>query len=231
MRIRWRALIVAATFGILTIAPLGSGGVASAATVRIVGCPAPIAARARAAAHAAIYPPSGTTLAVSISIVTPGGTITITGRGFFPGSTITIYLCSQVTQVGTATAGSDGSFSATVSIPGSTPPGTHELAAVGTSASGGPLVQVADITVAGASPVAQGQGNQGNQGQAGSQGNQGGAQGQAGHGAQSNGQVAFTGIYAVPMILVALALVLSGSALVLIARRRRLMGVRRRRLA
>lgn len=212
MGMRWRAGIVAAALSVVLVAPFGS--MASASTLQagapravtpvtqLLGCPAPVGPRV------IIYPPTGTTLGVSISIVTPGGTITIHGTGYAPGIRIIIYLCSQVTQVGTATADASGAFTTTVTIPASTPLGAHELAASGTAFNGGPLVQVADISVVAASPTSATVPTN---------------VGPVSQPTSPSGPVAFTGIYAVRMILVGLVLVLSGTALVL--------GVRRRRLA
>lgn len=62
---------------------------------------------------------------------TPGGTITVTGGGYYPGETVDVWLHSTPRQLGTAVAGADGSFSAAFSLHGSDPVGAHTVVATG----------------------------------------------------------------------------------------------------
>ncbi len=66
---------------------------------------------------------------VSTTTVTPGGSITI-GVGpdsFQPNSAVTVWFESTPQQIGSTTAASDGSASATVTIPSDAAPGEHTL--------------------------------------------------------------------------------------------------------
>jgi 5'-nucleotidase len=83
-----------------------------------------------AVAHAQDYPPVSEDLTVSDSTVVPGQSITISGSGAEPNSTVSIYLFSAPILLGTTTADGDGTFSATVTIPAGVSPGTHTLRAI-----------------------------------------------------------------------------------------------------
>ncbi|MGH9013414.1 MAG: LPXTG cell wall anchor domain-containing protein [Acidimicrobiia bacterium] len=74
------------------------------------------------------YPPTGS-LTVSDSTVTPGQTITASGTGCAPGASVTFTLDPGGTTLATTTADSSGGFSAQVTIPVGTAPGTYTLAA------------------------------------------------------------------------------------------------------
>lgn len=86
-----------------------------------------------AAAHAQ-YPPSEGTATVDASVVTPGGTVGISGDGFAASAAITISLDEQ--PLTTTTASPAGTFSARVTIPAGTSAGTHVLSARGRAADG-----------------------------------------------------------------------------------------------
>ena len=75
------------------------------------------------------YPPGEQTVEVSDSTVFPCGTITVTGSNLVPGITVNITLDGEV--IGTAVVGQDGTYSAVVTIPCDTAPGTHVLGAGG----------------------------------------------------------------------------------------------------
>ena len=80
--------------------------------------------------------------------VEAGQTMTVTGNGWKPGSTVTILLTGSSTPLGTATADANGAFSATVTIPSDTPAGTHTITISGTAADGSArTVQSGSITV------------------------------------------------------------------------------------
>lgn len=86
-----------------------------------------------AAAHAQ-YPPSAGTATVDASVVTPGGTVGISGDGFAASAAITISLDER--PLTTTTASPAGTFSARVTIPADTSAGTHVLSARGLAADG-----------------------------------------------------------------------------------------------
>lgn len=89
---------------------------------------------------------------LSSSTVTPGGTLTVTGRGYAPGEAIELWLHSTPVKLSSGTANADGTFSRTVTIPDTTTPGTHriEVRAAGGSTSL-PLSVVAGLAVTGTS--------------------------------------------------------------------------------
>ena len=80
----------------------------------------------------------GTLTALSSTTVTEGGTITITGGGFAPGSTEDITAASAVTFLGTTTADATGIITATVSL-ADLAPGRHTIMVTGPDATGGEL--------------------------------------------------------------------------------------------
>lgn len=84
---------------------------------------------------------------VSASNVQPGGTVTVYANGFAPGSTATITLESDPVLLDTVTAGTDGVVNATVTVPASTPVGTHQIVIRGTDRDGNAKVVSFQITV------------------------------------------------------------------------------------
>lgn len=70
------------------------------------------------------------TLTLSADTVVAGGTVTLTGAGFAPRTSIPVWLHSEPSQVGTAAVGADGGFSLSVTIPVATSPGLHTLVLV-----------------------------------------------------------------------------------------------------
>lgn len=77
--------------------------------------------------------PSPTTTAASVSAslstttVTPGGQVTVTGRGYVPGEAIELWLHSNPVKLATLTASADGTFSRTVTVPEATEGGAHRI--------------------------------------------------------------------------------------------------------
>lgn len=95
------------------------------------------------------YPPDEPSAGVTDSIVVPCGTTTVTGSNFQAGSTVDIVFEGEV--IGTATVGSDGTFSTTVTIPCDAPLGPNVLGISGVDEAGNPAtVQVAITVVAAA---------------------------------------------------------------------------------
>ena len=97
------------------------------------------------------YPPDeGPTCGLSVTVVPPGGSVTVSCDGFLPGSPWTITFFSQPEVLASGTVGSDGSFTETVTIPGDASPGRHILRVTGTADDGTPAVIDLPITVTGA---------------------------------------------------------------------------------
>ena len=80
------------------------------------------------------YPPAPA-VSINPTIVEPGGTVTVTGSGFCPSSTVTIRIKSdQGNTVATfsAVADSTGSFSTPVTVPSNLPAGRYTIETSGT---------------------------------------------------------------------------------------------------
>ncbi|WP_433379393.1 fibronectin type III domain-containing protein [Actinoplanes sp. CA-142083] len=85
----------------------------------------------------------------------PGASITITGSGYAPFSTVVLSLFSNPVSLGTATADVNGDISVTVSLPHGTPTGSHTLLATGLDANGDVLnlAKAVAVTVATTPPT------------------------------------------------------------------------------
>lgn len=89
---------------------------------------------------------------LSSSTVTPGSTVTVSGRGYVPGEAIDIWLYSTPVKLWSGTASADGTFSRTVTIPDTTTPGNHHIEIRATSGSTSlDLTVVAGLAVTGTS--------------------------------------------------------------------------------
>lgn len=78
--------------------------------------------------------------------LTPGNTVIVFGSGFTPGEQIRLELHSTPIFLANVTAGANGTFQQTVTIPSSVPPGAHTIVAVradGTVAATDPVTVVA----------------------------------------------------------------------------------------
>ena len=122
-----------------------------------------------------------------------GDKVTLKGAGFAPGSTVSLFIYSTPTPLGQVTAGDDGTFTATVTIPAGFS-GNHSLVAAGIDPSGAPLYLRMDITIAGAASAA---------------------------GAVATGGLAYTGFTALPFVGGGLLALLAGGGLLVAGRRRR----------
>lgn len=97
------------------------------------------------------YPPAeGPTGTVSTTSLVAGGTLTVTGDGWLPESTVSLAIVFTGADLGGADLGTalvddDGEFSTTVTIPSDTPAGTQTLRLSGTGADG--AARTVDITV------------------------------------------------------------------------------------
>jgi LPXTG-motif cell wall-anchored protein len=85
-------------------------------------------------------------LGLGASSVVWGSTLDVTGQGFDPGTEVTLTLHSDPVVLGTVSAGDDGRFATTVTIP-VVDPGDHVLTADGVDAFGQPLTLQATLTV------------------------------------------------------------------------------------
>jgi hypothetical protein len=146
-----------------------------------------------APAFAGTYPPAGPTAVANSAVVGPGGTLTLTGQSWLPGSQVTLTLFSAPVDLGTATVAADGTWSKTVTIPASTPPGNHSIVIKGLDANGQPATQTVALTInaAGSSAVP-----------------------------SSSSAFAFTGSNAVGMTFIGAAVLMVGAVLAIITRRR-----------
>ena len=143
----------------------------------------------------AAYPPPVVGLQLSTSVATPGSTIGVTGEGWAPGTTETISIMSSPVVLGTAVANGQGDFTTSDTIPLNASLGSHEIVATGPSEANPaqPLTLSANLTVV-ASTAAQ---------------------------PAAAATQPFTGWDTRAPLLASLALVVAGSAAVLIARNRR----------
>jgi hypothetical protein len=145
-----------------------------------------------APAGASPYAPDGD-LAVSTVSPVPGGTITVAGDGFAADSQVRVVIFSEPVVLGTTTADASGQAELSVQIPSSFAPGsTHTLEMQGVDPSGDVRVLSQTITLDAA----------------------GGDSGDDTFG------LAYTGLAGPGLALLAGGLLLGGTALVLLARRR-----------
>ncbi|MCY1145683.1 fibronectin type III domain-containing protein [Actinoplanes sp. Pm04-4] len=79
---------------------------------------------------------------------TTGGTITITGNGFEPNSTVVLSLFSNPVDLGTTVADGTGAISVTVTLPSGTPTGSHTLLATGLDENGDVVHLAKSVAVA-----------------------------------------------------------------------------------
>ncbi|HET6966328.1 MAG TPA: hypothetical protein VFH58_16255 [Acidimicrobiales bacterium] len=99
--------------------------------------PSPVRPRVVQPAPVAVPPPAGSLLLeTNVRTVKRGGTIWLSGGGFEPGSRILLSFHSTPSVLGWATAGPNGRFARTVSVPASAAPGEHHIVASGTTDSG-----------------------------------------------------------------------------------------------
>ncbi|WP_091768098.1 fibronectin type III domain-containing protein [Blastococcus aurantiacus] len=89
------------------------------------------------------------TNAGSSTSLDPGQSITISGTGYMPFSTVTVVVYSSPTVLGTAEADENGAFTFTGTLPEGLAAGSHTLVAAGVDADGNPYHLTQAITVAG----------------------------------------------------------------------------------
>jgi hypothetical protein len=97
-------------------------------------------------------------LELSTNVVVAGQTIGVTGQGWAAGSTVTLTFMSSGVTLGTVVANAQGNFSTTVTIPANATLGPHTIQATGPSLANPavPLTLTASLTVVAstAAPVA-----------------------------------------------------------------------------
>jgi len=113
------------------------------ATLRSGVVPGPTAPTAVPAADGALNTPTG-----APSGLAQGSTVTLTGSGYAPNSTVNVYIYSTPTLLGTVVTDGSGSFSKAFTIPTTLAPGSHHLVAAGVDANGNPRYLVSSVTVA-----------------------------------------------------------------------------------
>ena len=75
----------------------------------------------------------------------------LNGSGYAPNSTVSLYVYSTPTLLGTVTTTSTGSFSTSVTLPAGLAPGAHHLVSAGLDPSGAARYLRSDVTVTTAS--------------------------------------------------------------------------------
>ena len=98
-----------------------------------------------APASAQQYPPKKPTCQVSDTSINPGDQVTVSGKHWKPGSTVTFALQPEGIDLGSATVGQNGKFSAVVTIPDSVEPGAHTIVCYGIDREGDPFVPAVDV--------------------------------------------------------------------------------------
>ncbi len=100
-----------------------------------------------APAAAQQYPPAVNSLTVSDLTPTPGQTISIEGRTFSEGATVTVTMTSDPVVIGSAAADASGVISLDATIPTNTALGQHTITAAGQAPDGSELSVSVSITV------------------------------------------------------------------------------------
>ena len=100
-------------------------------------------------ASAQQYPPKKPTCGVSDTSINPGDQVTVSGKHWKPGSTVTFTLQPEGMNLGSATVGQNGKFSAVVTIPDSIQPGAHTIVCSGFDRKGHPFVLAIAVTILG----------------------------------------------------------------------------------
>lgn len=165
-----------------------------AALIAVLGM---IAATLAFSASASAYPPgTGPSLSLSSSTAPEGGSVTVFGNGFTPG-TVNLTLCSTTSSLGTAQADSTGAFTQGVTLPAGV---TGAQKICGTNSAG---TASADITITTSS------------------GGGGGGGGGTGGG---GGNLAGTGAAVIGIGVLGVLLLVGGGAMLLAGKRRKATG-------
>lgn len=86
-------------------------------------------------------------IALGASFVAPGGSLAVSAGGFGSGTLVTLELHSTPEELSTVEVPATGSISTTVQIPTNTPTGSHEIVAIGVSATGAALQETSPIMI------------------------------------------------------------------------------------
>ncbi len=150
-------------------------------------------------AESQVYPPVRCAISLSASVVPQGATISVSANCFLPGSAVQVILSSTPRVLGTFTADARGVISGRVTIPCDVPVGAHTVSAQGVDASGKPLRLSAALRVVDGCPV-----------------------GAAPRVVTGGGALSKTGSnLTMPLTAAGIALLATGTAAVVVARRRR----------
>jgi hypothetical protein len=101
-----------------------------------------------APASAQQYPPKKPTCGVSDTTLNPGDRVTVSGKHWQPGSTVTITLQPEGINLGSAQVGQNGKFSTVVTIP-DVQPGEHRIVCSGIDRRGDPVVLATTVQILG----------------------------------------------------------------------------------
>ena len=85
--------------------------------------------------------------AVTPATLTAGSTGTFSGGGMDPGSDVDVTICSDPIDVGSTVADENGNFVIELTVPVGTPPGEHQLVAIGDDPETGTHAVTATLTV------------------------------------------------------------------------------------
>jgi hypothetical protein len=110
-------------------------------------------------ASAKPYPPKKPTCQVSDTTVSPGDQVTVSGKHWKPGSTVRFTLQPEGIPLGSTTVGTNGKFSAVVTIPSNATAGPHTIECSGIDRRGNPVVLATNITISGIVSVGGGGGS------------------------------------------------------------------------
>jgi hypothetical protein len=89
------------------------------------------------------------TCGVSDTTISPGDQVTVSGKRWQRGSTVTFTLQPEDINLGSTTVGQNGKFSAVVTIPDSIQPGPHTIVCSGFDRKGDPFVLAIAVTILG----------------------------------------------------------------------------------
>ena len=89
------------------------------------------------ASGAAAYPIQPGSLALTSGSLQPGATASLSGGGFAPGVSVSLYVYSAPTLLTTTNADATGAISVTVTIPANLSPANHTVRAIGPAPGGG----------------------------------------------------------------------------------------------
>jgi hypothetical protein len=100
-------------------------------------------------ASAQPYPPKKPTCQVSDTSISPGDQVTVSGKHWQPGSTVTFTLQPEGINLGSTTVGRNGKFSTVVTIPNNVQPGPHTIVCSGINRRGDPVVRAITVQILG----------------------------------------------------------------------------------